>query len=83
MQSLLKSQNKVRMAILPKVIYRFNAIPIKIPTQFFTDLERTICDFIKNKQTKNRIVKTILYHKRTSRGITVPDFKLYYRAIVI
>ena len=68
--------------MLPKVIFRFNATPIKIPTEFFTDLKRKIFNFMwKNK--KPRIAKTILYNEGTSGGIIISDIKLYYRVTVL
>ena len=80
--SWIKRIHIVKMTILPKAIYRFNAIPIKIPRAFFTELELIILKFCRKTQKTPNSQNNLEKEDRVGR-IMVPDFRLYYKVIVI
>ena len=77
--SWVRRINVVKMTILSNIIYRFNVIPIKLPMAFFTELEQR--NFTIHMETQ--IAKAVLRKKNGAGGIKLPDFRLYYKGIVI
>ena len=73
--SWIRRTNRVKVSILPKAIYRFNAIPIKLTTAFFRELEQIISQFVW-KYEKPLIAKANRRKKNEAREIRLPEFRL-------